>query len=199
MVLDEVVRLAVSYSHPNGSTAQNVFYWILKLATATDTEVMTELVRWINSDWGPDWASMGHQDSQIILGEADIVNLDGTVDRNIGQQAFAIAGLGATDGASPGVAFYMQATTDIAKALGKKYVPYVDESAITDGKLIASALANLVLAFAEYIKPLTPAAGASLKPGVVSRPAGPFREFNGGGLTTDIPAYQRRRKPNVGS
>jgi hypothetical protein len=38
-----------------------------------------------------------------------------------------------------------------------------------------------------------------LLPGVVSRVTQLFYEFTGSGYTTDIPAYQRRRKVNVGS
>lgn len=199
MEAGEIVRLALSYSHPNGSVAQNVFHYVLSTASATDQAVVDVIDTWITDDWGPHWFNVANQVCSIIQADMDIVNGDGTVDRNIGQEAYSIAGGNLGDADNPADAMFMQATTDFSKVLGKKYVPFIDDDQTVDGLLTVPSLAFLVLLFVDYIASLNPAGGGTLEPGVVSRVAEVFRVFNGGGLATDVPAYQRRRKPNVGS
>ncbi len=195
----ELVRIALSYSHPNGSVAQNVFVYRLITSDVTDQAVVDALDAWISADWGPDWQPLANTACQLFQADFDILNTNGTIDRNIGQEQYSIDGVFAGDADNPADSMYMQATTIFAKILGKKYVPFIDDNATLDGLVTAASLANLVLLFAEYIKPLAPAGGGTLEPGVLSRAALAFRAFNGGGLVTDVPAYQRRRKPNVGS
>lgn len=199
MEIGELVRVALSYSHPNGSVAQNVFLYELVTAAATDAAVVTAIDDWVTTDWGPDWETLGNDLCVLFQSDIDIINTDGTVDRNIGQETYNIAGNEAGESLSPAVSCYMQATTALAKVLGKKYVPYIGSSVINEGLLSSGAVAAMVLLFAEYILDLTPAGGGTLEAGVLSRTAQVFRKFNGGGSVTDVPAYQRRRKPGVGS
>lgn len=195
----ELVRTAISYSHPNGSVAQNVFVHRLISSDVTDQAVVDALDAFITDDWGPDWQPLANTACQLIQGDMDILFLDGKVDRNIGQEIYTISGTNTGDADNPADSAYMQATTIFAKVLGKKYVPFIDDSITIDGLIIPTQLANLVLLFAQYVTNLAPAGGGTLEPGVLSRVAMLFRAFNGGGSVTDIPAYQRRRKPNVGS
>lgn len=199
MDIGEFARMALSYTHPNGSVGQNVFYWELQSATCTDEELADAVDDWITNDWGPEWTNIGMADATIIQADLDIVNGDGTVDRNIGTESYSIAGNSSAIGLAPGVAGFIQATTDTAKTVGKKYVPYLGVASIDDGIWISATVSVLAQLFADYISPLVPAVGAVLAAGVVSRVTETFHEFTGGGLITDIPAYQRRRKPNVGS
>lgn len=195
----ELVRGALSYTHPNGSVAQNVFIWRLITSDVTDQAAVDALDAWVTDDWGPDWAELANDACTLIQMDLDILNVDGTVDRNIGQEVYSIDGIRVTDADNPADSAYMQATTIFAKVLGKKYVPFIDDSVTANGLLSPAALADLVLLFVQYILPLSPAGGGTLEAGVLSRTAQAFRAFNGGGSVTDVPAYQRRRKPNVGS
>jgi hypothetical protein len=93
----------------------------------------------------------------------------------------------------------MQADTAFPRTKGRKYVPGIPEGQVVDGLIIAGQLVNLALLLAEYVGVIPAGVTAVLTPGVISRVTETFRPFLAAGSITDIPAYQRRRKPNVGA
>lgn len=197
--IGDIVRCVLSYTVPNGSVAQNVFFWENSVATGPDATLLAAMSAWCNTTWGNDWDGFASDDVEMILVEVDLMNGDGTVARNIGSDVISHVGALTHDTLAPGIAAYMQAETERTKSLGKKYIPGLSEDVVTDGVLTAGGLASLALLFATYIDPITWATTAVLTPGVLSRVTLSFQEFIGSGYLTDVPAYQRRRKPNVGS
>lgn len=197
--IGEIIRVAAFFTHPNGSVAQNVFIYEVQDAVVADADLLDDYQQWFFADWINDWQDIANDGCVCDYLEFDVLNGDGTVSRNIGPHDFDSAGVLTGEAASAGVAAYIQATSERTKSLGKKYLPGLDETMITDGKLNATAIAKLALLLAEYIEVVPVGTSAMLAPGVLSRVTQTFQEFTGAGYITDIPAYQRRRKPGVGS
>lgn len=197
--IGEIVRLVVSYDGVAASVAQNVFIYLITEAIIDDEDLLDDMGTWVDTIWGTLWDNMAENSWNIFLSEVDILNNDGTVDRNIGENNHAIVGLDAAGAAPAGVAGYFQAATTRAKSLGKKYIPGFGEGAIHEGVFAAATLANLVLQFQAYTADLQITGDTIYTPGVLSRVTSTFLPFTGSGYATDIPAYQRRRKPGVGS
>jgi len=197
--IGDIIRATLSYSHPNGSIAQNVFFWELQTAAADDDDIMDALDDWVDLSWGPEWDDFAELSVTLFNLEVDVVNGDGTVDRNIGEELQSLVGIIDGEVTSPAVAGFLQASTERAKSLGRKYVPGLPEGGVVDGILHSSFLGYLVLMAIEWLAPIPVTGGGSLVAGVLSRVLLAFLEFDGSIYTTDVPAYQRRRKPDVGS
>lgn len=197
--IGEIIRAVISYHCPNASVGQNTFTWELTIASADEQDILDDLEDWAHIDWGNEWDNLAATVSGIDLIEVDIINLDGTVNRNIGSAVIIHPGVNPVQPTSAAVSGYFQAETARTKTLGKKYPPFLNEDGIDSGLLNAGALAAITALFGVYIDPIALTVAGVLLPGVVSRVTQLFYEFTGSGYTTDIPAYQRRRKVNVGS
>ena len=197
--IGDIVRAVLTYSHPYGSLAQTVFTFELQDDAVDESDMLADLATWAETVWGQFWADLSDEVCFLELIEVDILNGDGTVAVNIGAATIDLPGDNVGEVASAGVAGYLQAESERIKSLGKKYVPFITESAITDGQFTVASVAVLAQLFGVYIDPLVLTVVGTLVPGVLSRVTESFQEFTGTGYTTDIPAYQRRRKPNVGS
>lgn len=195
----EIIRGVLSYSHPAGSVAQNVFTWELQDEDSTDANILDAIDDWVVNDWGPDWVQTANNDVLLYLLEVDVLNNDGTVKRNIGEEIQAKVGSIAGDVTAAAVSGFIQMSTERAKSFARKYTPGLSETHITDGRLDASALAVLVLLLADTTMNIPVTTSGILKAGVLSRVTNLFLETDGGGYATTVPAYQRRRKPGVGS
>lgn len=197
--IGEIIRAVISYGLATGSTAQNVFYWEVQGDSDTDANLLQFLTDWAEDDWGVLWDNNAENSADMFLIEVDVLNGDGTVKRNIGENSISVVGLDTAGQTAAGVAGYIQATTERAKSLGKKYVPGYGEGSVTDGAFISSVLTNLAAMLVLWLLDIPMTGAAVLAPGVLSRVTDTFQEFTGGGYVTDVPAYQRRRKPGVGS
>jgi len=198
MVVGEILRAVVSYEGLNSGIAQNVFWYILQDSNADDADVVTRVVAHINDDWGPDWAVLGGNSATLTEVELDIINNDGTVDRNLGAEDIDIDGTGGTEHVSAGVAALLTIPTPEPKARGRKYIPLLAETNVTNGAWSGAALAALATMLADYLVDLGGLSGAVLAAGVLSKTQEVFIEFLPSGNVRGIPAYQRRRRPGVG-
>lgn len=201
MLIGEILRMAVYYGAANSSVPQNVFVFELQGADVPDATVLTSMSLWIEEEWHPDWSDIASNEVTIDAITLDILNPDGTVERNIGSDAFTgLAGDVISDNDSAAVAAYMQADTAIPKTRGRKYVPGIADTRIENGLINAVTLAQMVVLAATYVTERDLVGGtAQLVPGVLSRTLAQFVPFLQAISVTDVPAYQRRRKPNVGS
>ena len=196
---NEIIRATHFYNHPAGSVAQLVFTYQLQGGDAADSEILTDYAQWVFSQWVPDWEDLADTLSVLDYIELDVLNADGTVKRNIGPNDFDNAGTIVGEIASAGVAAFIQSDTERTKSLARKYIPGLSESVIDDGVLNATALAQMALLLLDLKDVIAITASADLVPGVLSRVTLGFLELGPGGYISDIPAYQRRRKLNVGS
>jgi len=197
--IGEVVRLTMFYTAPGASVAENVFHYVVTGASIQDEDILPTLVTFTEDLWAPAWVELGASTAELDLINADIMNLDGTVARNLGVFGINIPGSGLADVLPAANSGYMKADTDLPKQRGSKYVPFFDEATTTDGTLNPGALVEMAILLAIYVTALDAGGGAFLTPGVLSRTLMLFEEFNQTGLIRDEPAYQRRRKSSVGS
>jgi len=196
----DIIRLVVEYSIPGASTVLNVFHWLIVDGGPDNPDIIDDFEDWVTNVWGPDWTDLAASVASIIGLALDIVDTEGHVLENIGAETLAIAGgVGGEIGVAAASAF-MKADTALPKTRGTKYIPGLGEGNLTDGILTVETLGDVALLFLDYISLYIGAvSGARYSPGVVSRTLTEFIEFEGGGYFTDVPAYQRRRKPGVGS
>jgi hypothetical protein len=195
----EIVRAVLSYSHAAGSIAQNVFTWELQDEDSADAELLDGIDTWVNDEWGPRWDDIADSNAGLYLLEVDILNADGTVKRNIGEELQTETGGKVGDAMPAAVSGFFQMNTTRAKSYGRKYVPFMSEEENEEGFLSAFALGVLVLLLTATGSDIDVGIIGILAPGILSRVLEEFIPFTGGGYATDVPAYQRRRKPNVGS
>jgi hypothetical protein len=98
-----------------------------------------------------------------------------------------------------GVAGLVRLWTTDPDVQGKKYIPGLTEGAADDGLFTASVITKLLAFAADWYLPFVgSASGATFTPGVWSVVGTVFRAAVDHFATSTIPAYQRRRKRNVG-
>lgn len=199
MVANEILRFVIRYTQPGSGECQNVFHYVLEGNTQTDEDIFDVMLAWLTLDWAPGWEEVAANVATIIGCTADIVGTDGLTIRAVGAQPLDIDGTVGDQSMPAAVAALLTASTDDPRARGRKFVPGVSEGQIDNGLFAAGATALFTVLLEAYIDSLTAGSGSALVPGVLSLTDAAFKAFNGGGTTTLIPAYQRRRKPGVGS
>lgn len=197
--VNDLYKVTLSYTTPNASVAQNVFYYQLVNADCTDLELRNAVEDWVNDFWGPGWALLAGENAELVSMDIDQMFSDGTVNQNVTSVAIGISGDLVTGQAIAAVSGYLLAQTLQPKQRGSKYVPFIAEAAINDGILTTGATADLGALLILYLADLVVAGAATLTPGIISRTLVEFVPFLAQGTVNDVPCYQRRRKPNVGS
>lgn len=96
-----------------------------------------------------------------------------------------------------GVAGLSLARTGAPRHAGRKYWGGFGEGHVADGLWGPSVLANMAAAASDAYTPFTSSNGYEYTPVVVDRTTGEGREPNTL-VTTNVPAYQRRRRPGTG-
>jgi hypothetical protein len=195
----EIIRMAVHYAVANASDIVNVFWFLIDGGDPSDIDVKNDLQVWLNNDWYDAWADFATDAMTLVGAELDVINPDGTVLRNLPSITSNLPGLTTSEAEPATLAGYIQGNTNTAKVRGRKYVPGIPEDSLDDGLLDAEILADLAVLLLAYLTDIPLGAGGDLVAGVLSRVLESFIPFNGSGTTTDVPAIQRRRKPNVGS
>jgi len=197
----DVLRHVIEYVIPNASTILNVFYWFVVDQPTGDIEVMLDLLDWTEEVWGPEWASIASSQADIINMAVDVIDpTNGTVIANVGSNAAAVAGTVADQVNPAAVSGYLKADTQFPKTRGSKYIPAIGEGVTESGIFNSSVVTGLLDLLDIYLTEWEGLnAQCRFRPGVPSRSLAAWVAFEGGGSVTDVPAYQRRRKPNVGS
>lgn len=195
----EIFRCTVDYSAPNASAIQNVFWWVYHGTPTANLNVLNAIDSFITLNWGPDWQDFASQDFTLVQGHVQRVNPNGTIAGELGVFTPNLIGGVAEDLLTGVVAGYAQAFTSTPGHFGRKYIPGPGDSVVVDGLLNPETLADLAVLLVDWLEVLSVGVTGSLAPGLLSRTLLLFLEFNATGSITDVPAYQRRRKPNVGS
>ena len=195
----DIVRAVIGYSSLGASEQQNVFWWEIEEMGIGNPALLTEIADWAENLWGVTWAELASDTSTLVDVSVDLMNPDGTVKVNVGVSVINLAGDGASAVTPAATSGYLLAQTALPKSRGSKYVPGIDENSINDGVFSLGAVIILLALAAVYITPVTTVVGAVLRAGVLTRLTEEFNEFLVEASTTDVPAYQRRRKPGVGS
>ena len=196
---DELVRVVVSYSCPNASIAQNVFLYQLTGANAQEVALMTDVRDYFIANFLDDWAAMASESALAFLIEFDVLTLFGLVDRNLGEFDLDVPGTSVSEPSAAAVSAYNQITTERTRSVIKKYWPFIAEAIITDGALGGAGIASMALILLDMLDGIPVTGGGHLEPGIRSTVDNTWYPIVQAGYVTDIVAYQRRRKPGVGS
>jgi len=198
MVTGEIARITVSYSQAGGSVAQNTFFTQLLSGDITDASALIDLENWVNAGWLDEWEDNASEDAAGNSAAYDIINVDGTVNRALGNSSFPThPGVLAQDIEPPAVSYFMFAPTAEPKIRGRKFVPGVPEERVVDGLLTSGALSALVTLGDYYVNTYVNGSN-SYGMGVLSTVLQEFVPFIASYVISDVPGYQRRRKPGVG-
>lgn len=196
----EILRVAVEYAIPTASQALNVFYFRIASGAGNDEETLDDMADWVENDWGAGWLDLAVAVAEILTVAVDVVDLAGLVVRNLGSAPIGLIGGVGGEGGVAAASAYIKADTEFPKTRGSKYIPGLGEGNIQDGLLTAESIADLVTLLLLYVNTFAGVTSSTLyEPGVPSRTMEAWVPFSGAGSFTDVPAYQRRRKPNVGS
>jgi hypothetical protein len=197
--VNDLVRVVVSYSSPNASIAQNVFLYRMQAPAGTDIDVLTDVKDYFIAQHLDNWADLAAEDSRAFLIEMDILSLFGLVVRNLGEFDLDVPGTRVSEPASAAVSAYNQVTTTRTRSVIKKYWPFIAELIVENGALGGSGIALMALILLDMLDGIDITGGGHLEPGIRSTVDDTFYPIIQAGYVTDIMAYQRRRKPGVGS
>lgn len=122
-----------------------------------------------------------------------------TQDRPVGETAYVLytGGTDVADDLPPGNAALALGSTGVKRVMGKKYVGGLSEVQQTNGTWTAAFLTALANYAAKWVADFTAASLNPYKPGLWSKAPMLFRTFVEA-VTSDIPAYQRRRRQGRG-
>jgi len=197
--IGEVIRLTMFYTAPAASVAENVFHFVVAVEAIDDEDILPLMVNFTEDQWAPSWDSLASIEAELDIINADVMNLDGTVNRNLGQFGINLPGTDNSSVLPAANSGYLNAATALPKARGSKYVPFMSEGSVSAGSFDPAALVDLAFLLAIYVTTQSSGGAGVLIPGILSKTLQVFEEFNQTGLIRDEPAYQRRRKLNVGS
>lgn len=199
MLVNEIIRCVISYTGANASIAQTVHWYTLTGQAEDDQDVFDRVEAWATDDWGVRWQDHGAAVADLTTLAVDVINNDGTVARNIGDVLIGLEGNISAQQTSAAVGALLTGLTGTPKIRGRKYVPFWNENSVDNGKWGVAAMVTLTAMAADYVVDLGGMTGGLLESGVLSRVDELFHIFLPVGTADDIPCYQRRRKPNVGS
>jgi len=194
----DILKIVLEYVYPGAGTALNIFTYFYGGEDAEDTDVMDVLETFFDDEWGSKWEDIAPSTATIDNLQAVIVDNTGTTIRDLGFRLIDRPGNLGAEPTPAAAAAYLQGNTIVPQVRGSKYIPALSENAVTDGILNAGAVAQMLLLLGDYLQDVVVTPGNVLRPGVLSKREGGFLSFETGGVFSDIPAYQRRRKVGVG-
>lgn len=198
MFIGERLRGALRSSVPGASEVLNVFWWTVT-SPDTDANGLSAIGTWALTGFGPQWQAAVTTSCTLIDIDVDVIASNGTVVRNLGTVTINLTGSLAQDNIVGGAGALLVANTAQPGVRGRKTIAGLSENNVTTGFLDAALVTLLGSMLTQYYAVINTAGAGVLTPGVVSRATGTFWPFTGSGYVSDVPAYQRRRKPNVGS
>jgi len=198
----QVVRVAVTWNAPIATIAQNVFHYQNVGTAVAESSFLTAFDTYYTAALTPLLADIqtGYQPSTCEGWKYNMVTHKW---EGIGQvNSTAGAGIVATDAASHGVAPVVRFVTAVARRQGRTFVPGFTEGAITGQLIGSSSLTRLGNYGTALVLGFTVSAQAqqmgTFNTDTASIYYESFSPVTGTVITSNVPGYQRRRKPGVG-
>jgi hypothetical protein len=196
----DILRIVASMLWTDGNVNQNVFNALISGGGGPwdDEDVVTDAAAWLDNMYAniTIYISDELDGNEVLVYKYDVVGDDWD---EVSSDQWVWDPSQDSDQLPRGVAGLVRLWTTDPDVQGKKYLPGLCEGDINDG-LIGSTVITTLLAFAaDWFTPFVGAAsGATFTPGVWSVVQTAFKAGVDHIATSTIPAYQRRRKRNVG-
>jgi hypothetical protein len=184
----------------DGNVNQNVFNALLSGAGSpwSDADIADDAEAWLMNMYTNLNASQSDQidGNEVIVYKYDPIDDDWD---EVSSQSFAWNPSSTAEQLPRGTAPLIQLWTEDPDVQGKKYIPGSTEAALTDGLYTSAHLIDLLAFAADWFTPFAGGtSGATWNPGVWSVAQTAFKTGVDHIAASAIPAYQRRRKRNVG-
>jgi len=195
-----ILRVVASMLWTDGEVNQNVFNCKITGAGApwADSDVIDDCEDWLDDMYAN---LTGHcidkiDGNEVIVYKYDTVGQDWD---EVGSQSWTWNPSSASDDMPRGVAALVRLWSTDPDVQGRKFIPGLTEGWTVDGLIGAAVITDLLAFAADWYLPFVGAAsGGTLTPGIWSVVGTVFRAAVDHIAASAIPAYQRRRKMNVG-
>lgn len=196
----DILRIVASMLWTDGNVNQNVFNAVVTGGGSPwdDQDIVDDAEAWLDNMY----LNLTTDTSDELDGNSVIVYKYDALDDDwdeVSSQTWTWNPTQASDQLPRGVAGLVRLWTTDPDIQGKKYLPGLCEGTIVDGMISAGPLVNM-LAFAAdwYTSFVGGTSGATWTPGIWSVKDTVFKQGVDHIQASGIPAYQRRRKRNVG-
>ena len=196
----DILKIVSILSWLDGDIMQNVFSAVVTGAGGPwdDQDIVEDATDWMDTVF----ATMGSLISDEVDGSEVVTYVYDPIDDDydeVGSEAWTFNPIETTDQLPRAVALLINCKTSDPDVSGKKYIGGMCEDNAVDGLFDATAIAAAANWAAEWVTPFVGAvSGADWAPGVWSPTETNFFLMTGTVVIPTIPAYQRRRKNNVG-
>ena len=184
---------------PDSVVAMNIFYFVADFAVDQyETAIVNNSKLWIEALYG---SLVDEMSDLLTLGTMTVYGYNSITDLwdNKGTHAPSVTFTGESEMLPHGVAALVRAYSTDSRAIARKYLPGFVEVAQADGVWVSSVLAALADFLDLWGTVQEISTGNELVPAVWSVAQSRTFELTGTGVILSEPAYQRRRRPGVGS
>lgn len=197
---NDILRVVASLLWTDGNVNQNVFNCKVTGGGGPwdDLDVADDMEDWLDNMYANLTAQCSDEldGNEVLVYKYDAVGDDWD---EVSSQAWVWNPTNVTDQMPRGVAALVRLWTEDPDVQGKKYLPGVTEGMATDGLITAATLTTMLAFAADWYLPFVGATtGATFTPGIWSVAGTVFKAAVDHLAANAIPAYQRRRKRNVG-
>lgn len=196
----EILRVVASLLWDHGGINQNVFNAVVTGGTPPfdDVDIIDDCEDWLDNMYANLVSNMTDNidGNEVIVYKYDAIDDDWD---EVGSQAWTFDPTLTSEYLPMAVAGLVRMWTTDPDVQGKKYIGGLTEQAVVDGLFGAGVITNLLAFAADWLAPFVgSASGATITPGIWSVVNTLFVQGIDHVATSTIPAYQRRRKRNVG-
>lgn len=196
---NSILRAAAHFTTVAGSEVVNVFHLVMdSVGDVSEANALADIRDYIE-DAMSNLDALYSSSQSLDTVEAWVWNESLERWDSIGEVAGTWNGTqGTTEVCPSGVAPLTSAQTVDAHARGKKYLLPFIETYLGSGSWTAAAVTALLAYAADWVATYI-GTHAEWAPGIWQESTGTFKQFNGTYSSTNVPAYQRRRKVGVGT
>lgn len=196
----DVLRVVASFLWTDGNVNQNVFNCQVSGGAGpyAETDVVDDMEDWLDDLYANLTANLSDEidGNEVIVYKWDSSGGDWD---EVGSQGWTFDPNAAPEQLPRGVAALVRLWSQDPDVQGKKYIPGLTESGLTDGLFTAGTITALLNFATDWYTPFVGAgSGGTFTPGIWSVVGLLFQAATDHVATSTIPAYQRRRKRNVG-
>lgn len=196
---NEELKVVQEINMPDSVVAVNVFYFRTAFSVAQqEADILDSLETWIEALFTTLLAEVS---DLLTLGDMTMYSYDTVAMQwdNEGTRTPSVTFANTSEMLPHGVSALVRAYTVNARIIARKYLAGFGETSQADGTWIATTLTHLADFGAAWDDVEVISSGNELRPAVFSTKFGSAWLLSGTEVVLADPAYQRRRRPGVGS